>query len=368
MKKNKAIAIFCLLFMILVTFAVCSSIYLSKKETNKNTIVLAANKNYGLTQEQVEKELKNMKKTPTYDELVKIAKEKYGMPEDVFQIVFGWAIGEGYDNHDHYLGYLNDNVGINHYMGYGKKTASELAASIAGRDTSGYYSVSKMQQRSINAKNNPNGYSNIYKGMYLALMYPEENAHDCDGVSNYSGYGGEKIYSAVINGTTINVWSVWYDSKLKHWNSDGEYTGSSGGVQGSEKEEIIATLKDKKPRIDYADLCKSEGFRTGSKIAGIIILVAKWLAPLILIILGMTDFIKALVSNEDDSLGKATKTFIIRMVIAIIVPFIPGLLYNLTDYFIGDLKDETGELVSCTDCIRKPFSCVVELYDYDNQK
>ena len=82
----------------------------------------------------------------------------------------------------------------------------------------------------------------------------------------------------------------------------------------------------------------------------------------------MTDFIKALVSNEDDSLGKATKTFIIRMVIAIIIPFIPGLLYYLVDYFIGDLKDETGELVSCTECLSKPFSCEVELYDYSNQQ
>ena len=355
MKKNKAIAIFCLLFMILITFVVCSSIYLSKKEKNKDIIILAANEKYGLTEEQVEKELNNMEKIPTYDELVKIAKEKYGMPEDVFQVVFGWAIGEGYDNHNHYLGYLCDNVGINHYMGYGKNTADSLAASIAGRDTSGYYSPSTMQQRSINAKNSPNGYSNIYKGMYLALMYPEENAHDCDGVSDYSRYGGEKIYSAVVGKYTINVWAVWYDG-LKHWNSDGKYTGKGNVTYGGGKDTGTVILEPRNPRIDYADLCKSEGFRTGSKVAGIIILVAKWLAPLILIILGMTDFIKA------------TKTFIIRMVIAIIIPFIPGLLYYLVDYFIGDLKDETGELISCTECLSKPFSCEVELYDYSNQQ
>ena len=365
MKKNKAIAIFCLLFMILIVFAICSSVYLSKRENNKDIIILAANKNYGLTKEQVEQELNKMKSTPTYDELVSLAKKKYGMSEDVFQVVFGWAIGEGYDSHDHYLGYLCDNVGINHYMGYGKTTASSLAASIAGRDSSGYYSTSRMQGRSISAKNNPGSYVAAYKGMYLALKYPEENAHDCDGVSNYSGYGGQKIYSAVVGRYTINVWSVWYDG-IKHWNSDGKYSDSKGGIKGAKKEEVLVTLKDKDPRIDYADLCKSKGFRMGSKIAGIVILVVKWLTPMILIILGMTDFTKAMVSNEQDSLGKATKTFIIRMMIAIMLPFIPGLMYYLVDYFIGDLKDEAGELVSCTECLKDPFSCVVELYDNNN--
>ena len=83
MKKNKAIAIFCLLFMILIVFAICSSVYLSKRENSKDIIILAANKNYGLTKEQVEQELNKMKSTPTYDELVSLAKRKYGMNEEI---------------------------------------------------------------------------------------------------------------------------------------------------------------------------------------------------------------------------------------------------------------------------------------------
>ena len=50
------------------------------------------------------------------------------------------------------------------------------------------------------------------------------------------------------------------------------------------------------------------------------------------------------------------------MVIAIITPFIPGLLYYLADYLIGDLKDENGELVSCTECLSNPFSCEIKKY------
>ena len=67
MKKNKAIAVFCLLFMILIVFSLCSSIYLNKKQVNKNVILAkevqnndnsGGTKKYGLTKEQVEEELK----------------------------------------------------------------------------------------------------------------------------------------------------------------------------------------------------------------------------------------------------------------------------------------------------------------------
>ena len=118
-------------------------------------------------------------------------------------------------------------------------------------------------------------------------------------------------------------------------------------------------------------------FRTASKIAGIVILVAKWLAPLILMILGMVDFGKALLSGDDKSLTDATSTFLKRMVIAIIIPFIPGLLYYLVNFFVGDrIKDENGEYIkdasgnfqSCTTCLSDPLNCEVKLYDYSNCK
>ena len=65
MKKNKAIAVFCLLFMILIVSSLCSSIYLNKKQVNKNVILAkevqnndnsGGTKRYGLTKEQVEEE------------------------------------------------------------------------------------------------------------------------------------------------------------------------------------------------------------------------------------------------------------------------------------------------------------------------
>ena len=105
-----------------------------------------------------------------------------------------------------------------------------------------------------------------------------------------------------------------------------------------------------------------------SKIAGIVILVAKWLAPLILIIVGMIDFFKAIISNSDKSLSDATGTFIKRMIIAIIIPFIPGLIFYLINFLIGDevsgVKIDFGD---CTKCLEDPLNKDCN-YVYDNKK
>ena len=115
------------------------------------------------------------------------------------------------------------------------------------------------------------------------------------------------------------------------------------------------------PRLEYDNLCESEGFKTASKIAGTIILITKWLVPLILIIVGMIDFGKAILSDNDKSLSDATTVFIKRLVIAIIVPIVPGLLFSLIDFFVGDeVADTKIEFGSCTECLKDPLNCVIE--------
>ena len=117
------------------------------------------------------------------------------------------------------------------------------------------------------------------------------------------------------------------------------------------------------PRLEYDNMCASQGFKTASKIGGLVILIAKWLAPLILMIMGMIDFFKAIISDSDKSLSDATGTFIKRMVIAIIIPFIPGLLFYLVDFFIGEevsgIKIDFGD---CTKCLKDPLNkdCKIE--------
>lgn len=146
-------------------------------------------------------------------------------------------------------------------------------------------------------------------------------------------------------------------------------------IYGGGKDTGTVTIEDSEPRLEYGSICDSDGFITASKIAGIVILVAKWLAPLILIIYGMIDFGKVIVSNDDKALNNATATFIKRMVIAIIIPFIPGLLFYLINYLVGDdevknfvnsteVNDEQQKtsFAKCTLCLNDPFNkeCIID--------
>lgn len=140
-------------------------------------------------------------------------------------------------------------------------------------------------------------------------------------------------------------------------------------IYGGGKDTGTTTVEDSEPRLKYDNMCASEGFRTASKIAGVVILIAKWLGPLILMIMGMIDFGKAIISSSDKALSDATGTFIKRMIIAIVTPIIPGLLYYLVDFLIGEeIADTKIDFGECTECLKKPLECKVDLYDYDNQR
>ena len=178
-----------------------------------------------LDEEELMKAYEKMTTVPTYDDLYKLAQQKYNMSEDAFKVAFGWAIGEAYDRSknnygvvDYYLSYLNACIGINKYMGLGLTDAVALAKSIQGAGPYEWYSVDAFKSDVNDAINGGTKYDSTFKIMYLAIKYPDENAHDCDGLSNYEPYGGEKYYTGGIYEKTyvIKVWSLWYEG-YKHW-------------------------------------------------------------------------------------------------------------------------------------------------------
>lgn len=115
----------------------------------------------------------------SYEELESMANQLYGMDDDCFAVAFGWAVREGYDcGSDKFLGYLNDCVGINHFM-HGASNAVSLANSIAGGD--GTYTARNLISYANNAKADESRYSDNYKGMYLALISPNREVWFCSG-------------------------------------------------------------------------------------------------------------------------------------------------------------------------------------------
>lgn len=337
-------------------------------------------KSTGLTSAEVTKQLNSMKSTPTYDELLKIAKDKYGMSEDTFKVAFGWAVNEGYDGAknlsgeiDTYLGYLCDCIGINFYMGYGLNSAEELAKKIGGGNTSGIYSVSNLTAKADKAINNPTAYAAQFKGMYLALKYPEENAHACYGPSVatqniYKNQGGvlfyqAKAYPAAPN-YPIQVWALWY-SGINHWVDDNDENKGSGTLHPNVDPEWHFTPST--PSQDYNNACSIKGTREAISFIGRAIVLATYIVPLIIIILGMVDFGKAVTSNDEKAIHKATSSLIKRFVAGIVVFILPITLKNLLNVFhINDLVNDADSYDSCLTCLFSPFKCADSLNEETN--
>ena len=326
MKKSKAIAIFCLLFIILTIFATISSLNLNKYKKNENVVLAAVvqqsggggTAKYVISLENLSLLTDVSSCENSTRSLIK-ASSASGETKNVYACV--------YNN-------LSQNAITNCVAGY----IPTAAQAVYGLNNNNSAFARFCQSENINSGNQTN------------------NQNGTTETQNNSGTTGSTNATNNANNSTVQE------------NSNTQAAGKDSGT---------TTLGDRPPRLEYDNLCASEGFRTASKIAGIIILVAKWLGPLILIILGMIDFGKAFLSGNDKSLSDATTTLIKRMIIAIIVPFIPGLLFYLVDFFVGDMKDENGESILnsegefqyCTDCLKDPLNnCPIELYDYNNQK
>ena len=114
------------------------------------------------------------------------------------------------------------------------------------------------------------------------------------------------------------------------------------------------------PRNDYDNLCNNEGAKNAVLFIGKIVVIALWVVPLIIIVLGMVDFTKAMMSNDEKAIGKATSALIKRIVAGLAAFIIPTLILAILKN-IGITKDieQNEDYTSCMNCLLYPFNnCV----------
>ena len=78
----------------------------------------------------------------------------------------------------------------------------------------------------------------------------------------------------------------------------------------------------------------------------LIVTIIKIVVPVLLIIIGMIDFTKA-ITTKDDTLGKALKMFLKRLIAAALVFLVFAIVQLLIQAFGGDDK---ANLTSCLNC------------------
>ena len=79
----------------------------------------------------------------------------------------------------------------------------------------------------------------------------------------------------------------------------------------------------------------------------VVILVIQIVVPVLLVIFGSIDFIKALTSAKEDEIKKGRQVFISRLIAGVIVFFIVAIVKLVISLAAGD---ESGTIMNCVNC------------------
>ena len=82
-------------------------------------------------------------------------------------------------------------------------------------------------------------------------------------------------------------------------------------------------------------------------IISLVILILQIAVPVLLVIFGSIDFVKAITSQKDDEIKKGQKTFISRLIAGVIVFFVIAIVKFAISFVAGD---ESTDVLNCADC------------------
>ena len=79
----------------------------------------------------------------------------------------------------------------------------------------------------------------------------------------------------------------------------------------------------------------------------LVILILQIAVPVLLVIFGSIDFVKALTSQKDDEIKKGQKTFISRLIAGAIIFFVVAIVKLIVSFAAGD---DANDILNCADC------------------
>ena len=102
------------------------------------------------------------------------------------------------------------------------------------------------------------------------------------------------------------------------------------------------------------------GFCTETKdiwqFVGWIVTILKIVVPVILVVIGIIAFGKAVISSDDKEIKTAINGLIKKFIIAVVIFFIPSIIAALFRG-INVTKETMPESTKCIDCIASPSKC-----------
>ena len=167
-------------------------------------------------------------------------------------------------------------------------------------------------------------------------------------VKNGSNYNCE-IKSSSITDVTVDYGYVAA--------SENTYYSQGTTSVNLKKFESVGETTSEKETTEVLPFCKDSSVKVGFKIVGIVIMIVKIFVPIALIVLGMLDMSKAVVSDKQDAVKSSAITFAKRAIAALLVFLAPTIVFNLFEA-LGLWADSFKEDFSpCYTCLLKPNEC-----------
>lgn len=109
--------------------------------------------------------------------------------------------------------------------------------------------------------------------------------------------------------------------------------------------------------VDEYVFCGDFGVLRVFKMIGFIIKIVQLLAPIVIIIFGIIDFGKAVLSGDEKELTIASSNMLRRFIIGVSIFFIPIVVTVIIDYLPNrDVYNQRFSVDNCKNCLLKPYS------------
>lgn len=208
--------------------------------------------------------------------------------------------------------------------------------------------------------------SDIYGGAVgresnsLAVAYNSHTFMVYNPENIYSSSNGNYSFGSVsLRMTSTGLYNVYY-IVARGDDSVGDYEIDDATSYNPETGEVTSTssgsteLEDL--QITPIDFCSQDGVLITFQVVGYILYIAKYLVPLLLMVLGSIDFAKAVMSNDDKAPQEAAMALARRIIIAVIIFLIPTIL-NFLLSLINDASElfTDSDFTNCRVCLLEPF-------------
>lgn len=199
---------------------------------------------------------------------------------------------------------------------------------------------------SVSGVNNDEGIANQIKGSAKKKWKHNDTGLVCrdDIVMDVCGFfGSEGEWSYKIN---VRTTADKMDTTCTK-------STSPGGIKVTEKDTESAASK----LLFLSDICEEDaGTMKVVRFIGYVLVIVKILIPIGLIIIGVINFSKAMLSGNDDSIKKNAYSFAWKIVFAIVIFVLPTVI-NFIVGLIDGATDGTEDYENCRNCIFDPKNC-----------